>query len=194
MTHAFFALISRMKNISRWALMRNSSPENVQEHSHMTAVLAHALAVIRRDVFGVACDPGAAATAALFHDATEIFTGDMPTPVKYLYAELTSAYRLAEAEAERRLVAQLPAELQATYEPLIAGGDDDIRDLVKAADKLSAYIKCLEEERAGNREFRQAREQTRAKLESLEMPEVAYFIEHFLKAFELTIDEINTEN
>lgn len=194
MTHSFFALISRMKNISRWALMRNSSPENVQEHSHMTAVLAHALAVIRRDVFGVDCDPGAAASAALFHDATEIFTGDMPTPVKYLNSELTSAYKLAEHEAQRRLLTQLPSALQATYAPLVAGGDGDVRELVKAADKLSAYIKCVEEERAGNREFRQAREQTRAKLEALSMPEVAYFMEHFLSAFELTIDEINTDN
>jgi 5'-deoxynucleotidase len=191
--HTFFALISRMKNIARWALMRNSSPENVQEHSHMTAVLAHALAVIRRDIYGVPCDAGAAAAAALFHDATEIFTGDMPTPMKYLNSDLTTAYKSAERDAESRLLRQLPPELRGAYEPLISG-DNDVRDLVKAADKLSAYIKCLEEERAGNREFRLAREQTRAKLDALNMPEVAYFIEHFMRPFELTIDEMNLED
>ena len=192
--NSFFAFISRMKYISRWALMRNSSPENVQEHSHMTAVLAHALAVIRRDIYGIPCDPGAAASAALFHDATEIFTGDLPTPVKYLNSELTAAYKRAEHVAEQRLLAQLPAELQASYAVLICDLDSDVSALVKAADKLSAYIKCLEEERAGNREFRQARDQTLAKLKSLQMPELDYFLDHFMKPFELTIDQLNSND
>ena len=158
----------------------------------MTAVLAHALAVIRRDVYGIECDPGAAASAALFHDATEIFTGDMPTPIKYLNAELTAAYKSAEREAESRLLAHLPTELSGAYAPLVHGGDEAVRDLVRAADKLCAYVKCLEEERAGNHEFRLAREQTLTKLHALQMPEVEYFMEHFIKPFELTIDEINT--
>ena len=192
--NSFFAFISRMKNISRWALMRNSLQENVQEHSHMTAVLAHALAVIRRDIFGIACDPGAAASAALFHDATEIFTGDLPTPVKYLNAELTAAYKRAESEAEQRLLLHLPPELRAAYAPLVAGGVGELRELVKAADKLSAYIKCLEEERAGNREFRLARDQTLEKLKSLQLPELDYFLAHFMKPFELTIDELNSND
>lgn len=192
MTHSFFALISRMKNISRWALMRNSSPENVQEHSHMTAVVAHALAVIRRDVLGLEADPGACAAAALFHDATEIFTGDMPTPIKYLSDELTTAYKKAEYEAQERLLMQLPQELRPAYEPLLnSGGDEITRRLVKAADKISAYIKCLEEERAGNREFRLAAEQTLEKLRALDMPEVDYFMQRLMQPFELTLDELS---
>ncbi|MDR0838036.1 MAG: 5'-deoxynucleotidase [Oscillospiraceae bacterium] len=191
--YSFFALVSRMKNIARWSLMRNSSPENVQEHSHMTAVLAHALAVIRRDVFGVPCDPGAAASAALFHDASEILTGDMPTPIKYLNSQLTTAYKDAERAACDRLLSRLPEQLRGAYSPLLSGGGDDAtRALVHAADKLAAYIKCLEEERAGNREFRLAAEQTLAKLKSLALPEVDYFLEHFMPPFELTIDELNT--
>jgi 5'-deoxynucleotidase len=189
----FFALISRMKHIARWSLMRNSSPENVQEHSHMTAVLAHALAVIRRDVFGRPCDPGAAAAAALFHDAGEIFTGDLPTPVKYLTPELTSAYRSAERDAAARLLSQLPPELRGSYLPLLTGGDAETRAIVHAADKLSAYVKCVEEERAGNREFLLAARQTRERLDALAMPEVRYFMERFMPPFELTLDELGRE-
>ncbi|MDR0916920.1 MAG: 5'-deoxynucleotidase [Oscillospiraceae bacterium] len=191
MSHAFFALISRLKHITRWSLMRNSQPENVMEHSHMTAVLAHALAVIRRDVFHEPCNPGDAAAAALFHDATEIFTGDMPTPVKYLNDEITSAYRAAENGARERLLSALPDELRASYAPLLeSGADEETRKLVHAADKLSAYVKCLEEERAGNREFRLAAQQTLIKLQALAMPEVDYFLAHCLPAFELTLDEL----
>ncbi|MDR0445447.1 MAG: 5'-deoxynucleotidase [Oscillospiraceae bacterium] len=188
--HGFFALISRMKHITRWALMRNSLPENVQEHSHMTAVLAHGLALIRRDVFGKPCDPGEAATAALFHDAGEIITGDMPTPIKYMSPELTSAYKDAERSATGRLLAQLPAELRESYLPLLSGGEGEIRELVHAADKLAAYIKCVEEERAGNHEFRLAARQIKERLDELDMPEVRYFIENFMPPFELTLDEL----
>ena len=177
MTYSFFAFISRMKYIRRWALMRNSSPENVQEHSHMTAVLAHALAVIRRDVFGGQADPGRAAAAALFHDATEIITGDMPTPVKYHNPE--------------KLISTLPAALRPEYQRVFSDADGELRDLVKAADTLSAYIKCQEELKAGNSEFRQACRQTREKLAAMQLPEVDYFLEHFSGAFELTLDELN---
>ena len=192
--YGFFALISRMKNITRWSLMRNSSHENVQEHSHMTAVLAHALAVIRRDVFGRDANPGDAAAAALFHDASEIYTGDMPTPIKYMNSTLTSAYKSAEEDAKQRLLMTLPDELRESYVPLLMEEPDSgMAALVHAADKLAAYIKCLEEERAGNREFRLAAEQTREKLGALRMPEIDYFLENFMGPFSLTIDELGRE-
>ena len=190
MNYSFYALVSRMKNISRWSLMRNSSRENVQEHSHMVAVIAHALAVIRRDVYGIPCDPGACAAAALFHDASEIFTGDMPTPVKYFNPEIMSAYKQVESLASQKLLSTLPEELRPSYAPLLET-DGDVRRIVKAADKLSAYIKCLEEQKAGNDEFRFAASQTLEKLRALAMPEADYFIENFIPAFELTLDELN---
>ena len=138
MNCSFFAYLSRMKEISRWALMHNSVPENVQEHSHMTAVIAHALAVIRRDVFGRDADPDAAAAAALFHDASEILTGDMPTPVKYFTPELRNAYALVESSAADRLLSTLPEEMRPAYEPLVRESDPATRPYVKAADKLAA--------------------------------------------------------
>jgi 5'-deoxynucleotidase len=188
--HSFFALISRLKHITRWALMRNSTTENVLEHSQMVAVIAHALAVIRRDVLGGSIDPGEVAVAALYHDAPEIFTGDMPTPVKYYNDAITSAYKEVESVAAKRLGETLPAELRASLAPYLAGGGDaETRRLVKAADKLAAYIKCLEELGAGNPEFRSAAAQTREKLDALDMPEVRYFIEKFIPAFERTLDE-----
>jgi len=192
MRYSFFALISRMKNITRWSLMRNSSIENVQEHSHMVAVVAHALAVIRRDVFGHDADPGATAAAALFHDASEIFTGDLPTPIKYFDPDIMTAYKRVEVVASRKLLSSLPTEMRPAYEPLLAANSDSVTaSLLKAADKLAAYIKCLEELKAGNSEFRLAAEQSRKKLAALEMPEVEYFIERFISAFELTLDELD---
>lgn len=191
MRYSFFALISRMKNISRWALMRNSCAENVQEHSHMVAVIAHCLASVRRDVFGIPCNPDRAAAAALFHDASEIYTGDMPTPVKYFNPEIMTAYKQVEALAAEKLLSTLPAPLVPTYRELLCEEDRDIAALVKAADKLSAYIKCLEELKSGSAEFRQAAEQTRDKLQKLNMPEVDYFMEYFIPSFELTLDELS---
>lgn len=191
MSYRFFALISRMKNIARWALMRNSFPENVQEHSHMVAVIAHALAVIRRDVCGIPCNPDRAASAALFHDASEIYTGDMPTPVKYFNPDIMTAYKQVEALAADKLLSTLPEAMQPAYRQLLHEEDTDIRQLVKAADKLSAYIKCLEELKSGSSEFSLAAEQTKAKLISLQMPEVDYFMQHFIPAFNLTLDELN---
>lgn len=190
MPYSFFALISRMKNIGRWSLMRNSSHENVQEHSHMVAVVAHALAVIRRDVFGQNADPDRVAAAALYHDASEIFTGDMPTPIKYHNPEISSAYKKVEDLASTKLLMTLPEALRPSYEPLFVP-DDDTAALLKAADRLCAYIKCLEELKAGNNEFRSAAAQTRSRLEALQMPEVTYFAENFLGAFELTLDELD---
>jgi len=172
--------------------MRNSAVENVQEHSHMVAVIAHALAVIRRDVFGGAADPGAVAAAALFHDASEIFTGDLPTPIKYFDPDIMSAYKRVESIASHKLLAALPSQMRPAYEPLLShGGDEAAAQLVKAADKLAAYIKCLEELKTGNLEFRLAAEQSRKKLAVLDMPEAEYFIRHFVPAFELTLDEMD---
>lgn len=186
----FFAYISRLRFIARWALMRNTAPENVQEHSHQVAVLAHALAVIRNQKFGGRVDAGQAAVLALYHDASEILTGDMPTPIKYYNPAIKAAYKDVEAVANRKLLEMLPEELQAVYTPILRESDPELHTLVKAADKLSAYIKCVEEVKAGNTEFREAAVQTRAALEKFDLPEVAYFLNVFMDSFSLTLDEL----
>ena len=188
----FYALIARMKNIRRWELMRSIQPENVQEHSHMVAVIAHALAVIRRDVFGRDCDPNAAAAAALFHDASEILTGDLPTPIKYYDPDIMTAYRRVEAAASKKLLDMLPETMRPAYEPLLQDTDPELKRLVKAADKMSAYIKCIEERRAGNDEFLQAEQKSLQALRGYGLPEAEYFIDHFIPAFERTLDELGT--
>ncbi len=190
MGHSFFAYIARMKYIGRWGLMRSTVPENIQEHSHMVAVLAHALAVIRRDKFGGTIDPGHVAAVALYHDAPEIFTGDLPTPVKYANPAIRDAYKAVEQSASDRLVAMLPDEMRPAFGQLLSETDPEVLALVKAADKLSAHLKCLEELKAGNREFQQAAEQILRALESYRLPELDYFMETFLPAFQLTLDEL----
>lgn len=187
----FFALISRMRYIERWALMRNTCQENVQEHSHMVAVLAHALAVIDREEFGGAADPGEVAVAALYHDATEILTGDMPTPIKYYNPQIRDAYKEVENVAADRLLSMLPQKFRSAYAPYLTNVDPQVHSLVKAADRLSAYIKCLEELKAGNLEFKQAGEQVLETLRANPLPALQYFMEHFLASFELTLDELN---
>lgn len=186
----FFAYIARMRFIQRWALMRNTAPENVQEHSHQVAVLAHALAVIRNEKFGGQVDAGAVAVTALYHDASEILTGDMPTPIKYDNPAIRKAYKDVEAVAERKLVDFLPQDLRGAYRDIVTPVDGEIETLVKAADKLSAHIKCLEELKAGNNEFREAAAQTRRALEEYDLPEVKYFMDTFLESFALTLDEL----
>lgn len=193
MENAFFALAARMRYIRRWGLMRNSYQENLLEHSHMTAVLAHALAVIRRDVFHKPADPEKAALAALYHDMSEIITGDLPTPVKYLNPEIRDSYKAVEAQAEERLLTLLPAEMRPAYADALRGGDSSVHELVKAADKLSAYLKCVEELQAGNSEFRSAEQQIRETLNASELPEVGYFMERFLPSFGMTLDELTGE-
>jgi 5'-deoxynucleotidase len=188
--HNFFAYIFRMRHIARWALMRNTRTENVEEHSYEAAVLAHALAVIGRDVFHKGLDPDKIAVAALFHDAPEIITGDMPTPIKYYNPSLKDAYQQVEAAAQDKLLSMLPPELTPAYEPLVRESDPGVRRYVKAADKLSAYIKCVEELKAGNAEFKKAAEQTRTALEEMGMEELDWFMERFLPAFSLTLDEL----
>ena len=182
MANHFYAYISRMRCVKRWALMRNTEEENIQEHSHMVAVLAHALALIRTRVFGLPADANAVAVAALYHDATEILTGDMPTPIKYYNPEIRDAYRKVEAVAGD--------ELRADYEPIIKIEDETTKKLVKAADKLSAYIKCVEELKAGNMEFKKAAEQTRRALNEMHMPELDYFMVNCMESFSMTLDEL----
>ena len=190
MSHNFFPMIARMRYINRWGLMRNTQPENIQEHSHQVAVLAHALAVIENEKFGGQVDPGAVAVAALYHDASEILTGDMPTPIKYDNPDIQSAYKAVEATAEQKLLSMLPEDLRGEFEEAVTIPDPQVRALVKAADKLSAYLKCVEERKAGNAEFRSAEEQTYAALRDNPLPALDYFMDRFLPGFQLTLDEL----
>lgn len=192
MTHSFFAFLSRLKYIQRWGLMRSAVPENVQEHSHMVAVLAHALAVIRRETFGGDIDPGHVAAVALYHDAPEIFTGDLPTPVKYANPAIRDAYKAVEQNAAQRLTQMLPEALRPAFSQLLEETDPQVLAIVKAADKLAAYLKCLEELKAGNREFQSAAEQTLQALRDYDLPELHEFMTLFLPAFQLTLDELET--
>lgn len=195
MKNSFFALISRMRYIRRWGLMRNSLPENIQEHSHMVAVIAHALAVIRRDVLRVAddtaVDPNLVAAVALYHDASEIFTGDLPTPIKYLNPGIAAAYKQVEQVAADKLLSLLPEPMQKTYQPLLCGQGGEISKFIKAADRLTAYIKCLEEQKAGNNEFRTAAEEILRTITASPLPETKYFMEHCIPAFRLSLDELD---
>ena len=190
MSYHFFPMISRMRYINRWGLMRNTRLENIQEHSHQVAVLAHALAVIQNRYFGGQVDPGAVAVAGLYHDASEILTGDMPTPIKYDNPDIQNAYKQVESVAEQKLLSMLPEDLRLDFDDVITIPDPEVHALVKAADKLSAYLKCVEELKAGNSEFKKAKEQTYAALCQNPIPALQYFMEHFLDGFELTLDEL----
>jgi len=185
----FFAFVSRMRFITRWGLMHNLRSENVQEHSHMVAMLAHALAIIDLRLCGGDCDPGLITAAALYHDAPETFTGDMPTPVKYRNRQILGAFRQVENAFAESLVQMLPRELQPDYRTLLFP-DEKTERFVKAADTLSAYIKCVEEMKAGNSEFKSAMAQTKRKLDEMDFPPLTYFMEHFLPSFSLTLDEM----
>lgn len=188
--YRFFALLSRMRYITRWGLMRNTFSENIQEHSHQVAVLAHALALIRRDILGKEADPERCATAALFHDASEILTGDLPTPIKYYNPDIKQAYKQVERISGDKLLQMLPEELRESYAPLVHEDDLSVLDIVKAADKLSAHIKCIEELKAGNLEFESAANQTRQALEAMHLPELDWFMAHCLAPFTKNLDEL----
>lgn len=193
MDNTFYAMLSRMRYINRWGLMRNTFPENIQEHSHQVAVLAHALALIRREILQLdAPDPDACAVAALFHDASEILTGDLPTPIKYDNPAIQEAYQQLERVSAEKLLTMLPEALRAHYRPLLTEPGEAVHLIVKAADKLSAHIKCIEELKAGNSEFQSAAEQTRQALETMARPELDYFVAHCLDAFTLNLDELPT--
>lgn len=190
MSSSFFAYIFRMRYIARWALMRNTRTENVEEHSYEVAVLAHALAVVGQEIFHKDVNPDRVATAALFHDAPEIITGDLPTPIKYFNPAIKSAYDQVEAVAQDKLLGMLPTQLTEAYAPLLRVEDPKVRCYIKAADKLAAWLKCLEERKAGNREFVQAEEETLHALQDMNMDEVTWFLEHMGEAFGLTLDEL----
>ena len=191
MSSNFFAVVERMKLIDRWALMNNTGKENIAEHSHTVAVIAHALALIGNKKFGRSYNAERCALLALYHDTTEVITGDMPTPVKYYNDTIRRAYKEIEATAGDRLLAMLPEEFRPDYDPCFHPdpADKELWQLVKAADKISALIKCIEEDRMGNREFEMALRAQEAKVEAIDLPEVAYFRKEFMPAYYLTLDE-----
>ena len=191
MANEFYALLGRMRYITRWGLMRNSFSENIQEHSHQVAVLAHALALIRRDILHLpGPDPDRCAVAALYHDASEILTGDMPTPIKYYNPEIRTAYKAVEHVAGEKLLDMLPPELRSSYEHDILEDDETLTPIVKAADKLAAHIKCLEELKAGNTEFSTAAAQTLEALQSANREEVTWFLNNCLEPFTRNLDQL----
>ncbi len=194
MANEFYALMGRMRYITRWGLMRNSFSENIQEHSHQVAVLAHALALIRREILGLeGPDPDKCAVAALYHDVSEIFTGDMPTPIKYYNSTMKNAYKHVEQIAANRLLGMLPQQLRGHYAPLVLEEDPQVRTVVKCADKLSAYIKCAEEQKAGNTEFESAAIQTMQAMLDMQRPELEWFIAECLPAFTQNLDQLGME-
>ena len=189
----FFAFLSRMKYVDRWSLMRNTYPENLSTHSFEVAALSHLLALIAKRRFGKEIDPERAAVLGLYHDMPEILTGDLPTPVKYYNPVIKSAYAEVEKAASQKLLSALPQDLRKEMTPffLPEKKDEALRPLVKAADKLCAYIKCREERRAGNAEFSKAEESTAEALRKMDLAEVQVFIDEFLPAFDLTLDQIS---
>ena len=190
MANEFYALMGRMRYITRWGLMRNTFSENIQEHSHQVAVLAHALALVRRNILGLpGPDPDRCAVAALYHDASEILTGDLPTPIKYYNPHIKSAYKQVERIAGEQLLSMLPDALRESYRHLVLEDDEEVNPIIKAADKLSAYIKCIEEQKAGNTEFDSAARQTMESMKEMALPELDWFIAEALPAFSLTLDE-----
>ena len=188
MSSHFYAMLSRMKNIYRWGLMRNTRKENLSEHSLEVAFIAHALAVIRNRRFGGNLNAEKIACAAMFHDTSEIITGDMPTPIKYFNEDIKGAFKQIEALADDKLIAMLPEDLREDFYPLYNPSDEE-KKIIKAADKLSALIKCIEENAMGNREFLDAEKATRKALQNFDIPEVKVFLEEFIPSFSLTLDE-----
>lgn len=190
--HDFFAFLSRMRYISRWGLMRNTIPENIQEHSLDVAIIAHALVLIRNTYFNGMLDPCRVALYGIFHDTSEIFTGDMPTPVKHFNPDFKDSFHRLEDRAKNKLLAMLPPELAKAYQPLFFyEHEEDYAKIVKAADKLSALVKCIEEEKSGNMEFRRARTEHEQQLLQSQLPEVLYFMEYFIPGYHLSLDELN---
>ena len=191
MANEFYALMGRMRYITRWGLMRNTFSENISEHSHQVAVLAHALALIRRDILKLPTpDPNRCAVAALYHDASEILTGDLPTPIKYYNPDIRGAYKEVERIAGNRLLDMLPEELRPSYAPYILEDDAEVEPFVKAADKLCAHIKCLEEQKAGNTEFDTAAKQTWEAMVAMNRPELRWFLDNCLGAYALNLDQL----
>lgn len=191
MANEFYALMGRMRYITRWGLMRNTFSENISEHSHQVAVLAHALALIRRDILNLPTpNPDRCAVAALYHDASEILTGDLPTPIKYYNPRIKDAYKQVERVAGNRLLDMLPPALRESYAHLVLEDEEEVLPFVKAADKLSAHIKCLEEQKAGNTEFDTAAKQTWDAMKTMNRPELDWFLDNCLGAYTLNLDQL----
>ncbi len=196
MAYSFFAMFSRMKYIDRWALMRNTRKENLSEHTLEVAAIAHALAVISNEKHGAALNAERAALLGIYHDMPEIITGDMPTPIKYGNPQLKQAYKAVERETAAQLVSMLPDYMQESYKGFFVKDDADAElwRLVKAADKISAFIKCIEEEKAGNTEFNSAKKATFATISALDIPAAKTFLDEFIAAFDLDLDELQQKN
>ena len=191
MRYDFYAFMDRMKYIKRWQLMRSTRKENIMEHSQSVAVLAHALVTIHNDVYGGNADVLKTVLYAMYHEVSEVMTGDLPTPIKYYNRSIHGAYKELEKNACEKIVATLPDEMKGGIEPYVMADEDCTEyQLVKAADRLSAYIKCLEELRSGNGEFIKAKRSIEEDLHSKNIPEVEYFFEHFIPSFSLTLDEL----
>ncbi|MCM1043062.1 MAG: 5'-deoxynucleotidase [Corallococcus sp.] len=186
----FFAYLNRMKHIKRWGLMYSALPENIMEHSQQAAVIAHALATIANVYYGGSYNADRIAVYALFHETSEVMTGDLPTPIKYFNPEIRDSYKDIERLANDKLLSHLPQELKGEYQSVIFGGSAEERKLVKCADKICAYVKCIDELKMGNGEFAKAKNTIKAEIDSYSLPEVKYFMENFVKAFELTLDEM----
>lgn len=189
----FFAFLSRMKYINRWGLMRNTYTENIQEHSLQVAIIAHGLAVIRNTYFNGEINPERVAILAMFHDCNEIITGDMPTPIKYYNPQINKIYKDIEDISKEKIISMLPEEMSDEYYSLFFKNPDDLEcwRLVKAADRIAAYVKCIEEVKAGNNEFKKASEAILQTIEKIELEEVAFFMDKFLPSFNLSLDEID---
>lgn len=187
----FFGMLSRMKYINRWGLMRNNINENIAEHSLQVAIIAHGIAVIGNKRFGRNLNAEHIAMMGIMHDTTEIITGDLPTPIKYYAPEIRDAYKKVENIAANQLLKELPEDMQEAYEDILIEDDSIEWKYVKAADKLSAYIKCIEEKNTGNTDFAKAEDTIRKALEDMQMEEIDVFIEEFLPAYVMTLDEIN---
>jgi len=190
--HHFFAYLSRLKFIRRWGLMRSTQQENDAEHSLQVAMIAHGIALMGRQRYGREVDPEHVLALAVYHDATEVITGDLPTPVKYHSPELRASYKQLERLAAGKLLSMLPESMQGEYGKYLTDGEDYAHQVVKAADRISAYTKCMEEKRSGNHEFDAAGENVLRAIEGIDLPEVKDFMAEFVPPFALTLDELNS--
>ena len=193
MSH-FFAYLSKMKYINRWGLMRNTESENIQEHSLEVALIAHALAIIKNELFQGKVDPNRTAVLALYHEIGEVIVGDLPAPIKYFNGEIHQAFSAIETNAREKLFNMLPDQLQSDYRPLVFPDETgEEGELVKAADKISAYLKCIQELKFGNKDFEKAENTIKKHINKIKLPEVKYFMENFVPSYSLTIDELNED-
>ena len=192
MAYNFYAYLNRMKYIKRWSLMRSTVNENIMEHSEQVAQIAHALAMINNKFYGGNVNPDRCVTLAVFHECSEVITGDLPTPIKYYNNDIKVAYKDIEAIANNKLLTMLPEEFRLDYEEIIDADESTMEyKLSKSADKISAYVKCLEELKSGNKEFQKAEKSIKKELENSPLPEVKYFMEHFIPGFKKTLDELD---